>query len=257
MKSRATLILLSSLFVVACTDPSGKIIQKISELEQGELTPEVYGELADAQSEYLNLGKKDSLSKVFEVSVVENYMLSGNYEKSIEKGEELLIKDSLRFDQIASMLAESYKNVERNVKALSVYKKLAQNRALTPTELSSLGNLELDYYEERPDSTRVENLFNGANAMMNVGNHTEAIKRFDQLVSKHPTSKYGPFAMMQLATIYDEVLKDAETAQEKYEELVAQYPESKFAQDAQIILDRGYIGKTNEELIRMFEQNQK
>ena len=73
--------------------------------------------------------------------------------------------------------------------------------------------------------------------------------------SNYPEFDKNPVALFMLATfVYDEQLHDLDKAREAYQQIIDNYPENPFANDAAIAITQ--LGMTPEELIRMFESQE-
>lgn len=80
-----------------------------------------------------------------------------------------------------------------------------------------------------------------------------SIKLVDKLVADYPTFEQTPVALFMLANfIYDEQLHDLDKARATYQQIVDNYPDSPFANDAAISITQ--LGMTPDELVRMFEE---
>jgi outer membrane protein assembly factor BamD (BamD/ComL family) len=81
-----------------------------------------------------------------------------------------------------------------------------------------------------------------------------ALKYLDRLMTKYPKYKNAPYALFMQGMIYDDQLKDTANARKIYLEVIAKYPKSHLAKDAQASIQN--LGKSPEELIRAFEKKQ-
>ncbi len=83
----------------------------------------------------------------------------------------------------------------------------------------------------------------------------KSIALVDQLLADYPDFDKNPVALFMLASfVYDEQLHDLDKARETYQQIVDDYPDSPFANDAAISITQ--LGMTPDELVRMFEANQ-
>ena len=84
----------------------------------------------------------------------------------------------------------------------------------------------------------------------------QSIKLVNKLVADYPKCDKNPVALFMLATfVYDEQLHDLDKARETYQQIIDNYPDNPFAKDASIAITQ--LGMTPDELIRMFESNEK
>lgn len=107
--------------------------------------------------------------------------------------------------------------------------------------------------EEPKSSTAPEYLFKAGDLSINVQGPNKTIMIFDELLLNYPESEKAPTALFLKAFVYDDQLKDYANAKKYYELFLVKYPDSEFADDAEISLKN--LGKTSEELIEEFEKN--
>lgn len=96
-------------------------------------------------------------------------------------------------------------------------------------------------------------LFKSADINMNMRRPKAAIKSFDIILSKYPDFEKASSTLFLKAFIYEDQLGDLVSASRYYRLFIEKYPDSDFADDAEISLK--YLGKTPEELIEEFEKN--
>ncbi|MEO5906687.1 MAG: tetratricopeptide repeat protein [Saprospiraceae bacterium] len=80
----------------------------------------------------------------------------------------------------------------------------------------------------------------------------KAITLYDWIIERYPTHPRGSTALFLKAFTFDNDLKDYENARKYYEEFLAQYPKSEFAESAQFLIDN--LGKSDEELRQIIEK---
>lgn len=84
----------------------------------------------------------------------------------------------------------------------------------------------------------------------------ESIKMVDRLITDYPDYENNPVALFMLASfVYDEQMHDLDKARETYQRVIDEYPGTPFANDAAIAITQ--LGMTPEELVRMFEEQEK
>ena len=114
------------------------------------------------------------------------------------------------------------------------------------------------YVEENPDAAdAAEVLFKAVEISVNTKQDAQqSIKLVNKLVADYPKCDKNPVALFMLATfVYDEQLHDLDKARETYQQIIDNYPDNPFAKDASIAITQ--LGMTPDELIRMFESNEK
>ncbi len=80
----------------------------------------------------------------------------------------------------------------------------------------------------------------------------KAITLYDWIIERYPTHPRGSTALFLKAFTFDNDLKDYENARKYYEEFLAKYPKSEFAESAQFLIDN--LGKSDEELRQIIEK---
>ncbi len=110
------------------------------------------------------------------------------------------------------------------------------------------------YAEENPEAADApEYLFKAVEISINTKQDAQqSIDLVHRLVTNYPEFDKDPVALFMLATfVYDEQLHDLDQARETYQQVVDNYPDSPFADDAAIAITQ--LGMTPEELVKMFE----
>jgi tetratricopeptide (TPR) repeat protein len=128
-----------------------------------------------------------------------------------------------------------------------------QNR-VNRQEAMALVNLYEEYATQNPDdSLSPEYLFRASDISMNLGRPGQTIRLFNRILTKYPDFKKAPSTLFLMAFVYEDQIKDYDNAKKYYELFLSKYPDSEFADDAEISLKN--LGKSPEELIREFEEN--
>jgi len=104
------------------------------------------------------------------------------------------------------------------------------------------------------DSLSPEYLFKAAEIARALHNGQEAILYYDKICTDFPQYEKASTALFLKAFTYENTLKDTANARIGYQEFIKKYPDNQFADDAQYSLK--YLGKSPEELIKMFEGNE-
>jgi TolA-binding protein len=157
----------------------------------------------------------------------------GPQPKSTEEKEELTLEES-----IAQLEEELF-----NSNAV----KLDRRKAL---DLIKLYEQYVDTYPDRADAP--EYLFKAADISMNMRRPQATIALFDRIMTEYPDYEKSPSALFLKAFVYEDQLQDYENAKRYYELFLEKYPNSEFADDAEVSLQN--LGKSPEELIKEFEK---
>ncbi len=101
------------------------------------------------------------------------------------------------------------------------------------------------------DERSSDYLFKAADISMNLNRPSQTVALFDKFLNRYPEHEKAPTALFLKGFVMEDQMQDYDRAREVYELFLERYPESDFADDAQMSLEN--LGKTPEELIREFE----
>lgn len=117
-----------------------------------------------------------------------------------------------------------------------------------------LVQMYISYANNNPtDEKSPDLLFKAADISMNLDSGTNTIALFNRIIKEYPNYKNVATVMFLKGFVYEDQLQDYQNAAKCYMEFLEKYPESDFADDAQVSLNN--LGKTPEELIKEFEAN--
>jgi outer membrane protein assembly factor BamD (BamD/ComL family) len=117
-----------------------------------------------------------------------------------------------------------------------------------------LVKLYVQFADQNPaDPQSPEYLFKAADISMNLNRPQQTIKLFDRILTNYPSSNKAPSSLFLKAFVYEDQLQDYDKAKKYYELFLVEYPNSEFADDAEVSIKN--LGKTPEELIKEFEKN--
>jgi outer membrane protein assembly factor BamD (BamD/ComL family) len=126
------------------------------------------------------------------------------------------------------------------------------NRDLADGELKAYA----EFAEKFPEDTRSEEfLYKAAELANSMGKTAAALDYYHSFCEKYPQSKKAPYALFLQAFIYENQLKNLDKARELYNGFLTTYPDHELAKDARFSLNN--LGKSEEELIKMFEEKNK
>jgi TolA-binding protein len=112
------------------------------------------------------------------------------------------------------------------------------------------------FADEFPENTEApQMLFKAGDMSMNLNMSQEAIDIFNRIMNSYPDFDKTPQCLFLKGYIYENNLGDLQMAKSIYEEFLQKYPEDDFADDAEVSIKN--LGKTPEELIKEFEEQQK
>lgn len=112
-----------------------------------------------------------------------------------------------------------------------------------------------EYASYFPDEQKSpEYLFKAGELANSMQLSQPALSYLNRVMNKYPNYKNAPYALFMQGMIYDDQLKDTANARKMYQQVIAKYPQSQLAQDAQASINN--LGKSVEELVKEFEQKQ-
>lgn len=131
----------------------------------------------------------------------------------------------------------------------------SQDVQVSKEEATNLIAMYKQFADEFPDDSLAPlYLFRASDLSMNLQRPKETIALFDALLENYPDYEKTPSVLFLKAFVYEDQLRDLDHARMYYEEFIEKYPDSDFADDAEMSLKN--LGKTPEELILEFEKNQ-
>lgn len=255
MKIRS-ISLFSTAFVAllfqSCAQPS--VLDQIKELEnqEAQMQPEAAKKLAGLYREYA-AENKDSLAEEFLLRSAQIDLEGERYGAVIDSDSLLQLQfDSSKYSkQISLLAAKALLKSGKESAAIRRYEKIANEEILHNRDLHQMKLAYLAYIEKYPENQEsLDYSIKAANLLATSGGARQAIDLYLSVVEKFPESAYAPFALTKTSEVYETQLGDIDQARKYLEQLIAEYPESNFARDAQVILDKGLLGLSDEEKFR-------
>jgi outer membrane protein assembly factor BamD (BamD/ComL family) len=105
------------------------------------------------------------------------------------------------------------------------------------------------------DTLSAAYLFKAGEIAMNLQLGSQAIFYYDKLTHNYPEYFKAPESMFLKAFIYENQLGDLNKAEQLYKQFIEMYPKHQLADDAKASLE--YLGKSPEELVKMFQEKNK
>lgn len=105
------------------------------------------------------------------------------------------------------------------------------------------------------DTTSAVFLFKAAEIAMNLQLGTQSIYYYDKIISNFPNFYKTAECLFLKAFIYENQLGDLKSAEKFYSQFISEYPNHPLAKDADASIK--YLGKSPEELIKMFQEQNK
>lgn len=110
-----------------------------------------------------------------------------------------------------------------------------------------------DYAKSYPaDSLSPDYLFKAAEILTAIQQYPQALAYYQNITDKYPNYKLVEESLFLQGALLDNFLNDDVKAKVIYEQLLAKYPKSKYAEDAKAAINN--LGKSDEELIKEFKK---
>ncbi len=126
------------------------------------------------------------------------------------------------------------------------------DKELAKSTMVEYANFAENYPE---DSLAAEYFFKAAELAQALQIGTQAVLYYDLIIEKYPNYKRISYSYFLKGFVYENVLADMDNAKIAYTEFLEKYPNHEFADDAKVLIDN--LGKSPEELIKMFEEQNK
>ena len=107
------------------------------------------------------------------------------------------------------------------------------------------------FVEQNPDdSTAATWLFHAMEINVALKNPDKCAELCDQLIAQYPDSKWSPRSLMLLGSyVYEDQLNDTARAHQAYQRLIDEYPNDTLVKDAKVLIN--CLGLTDEEKLTM------
>ena len=122
--------------------------------------------------------------------------------------------------------------------------------------LQELVDNYLAYARNHPeDSVTPYYRFRSADILMNTSQPADALEQLDILITRYSGFAKAADVLFLKGYIYENQLGELGRAKEVYKRFLEKYPEHSFADDVAVSIE--HLGRSPEELVRMFEEKQK
>jgi len=120
----------------------------------------------------------------------------------------------------------------------------------------TLINLYTNFAEKYPeDSLTPGYLFKAANLAMTMQDGPQALTLFNRILTKYPDDPKSSMSLFFVAFVQENLMQNLDKAKETYLLFLEKYPESDFADDAQMSLEN--LGKSLEQILKERAMKQK
>ena len=133
---------------------------------------------------------------------------------------------------------------------------MGENWQMNMDEAPKVAKKYCQFVKQNPnDSTAAKWLFHAMEINVMLKDVDKSVKLCDQLLEQYPQSKWAPMSLLLLGSyVYEDILDDTAQAHVAYQRLIDDYPESNLVEDAQKSIE--YLGLTLEERMSLFMMSQ-
>lgn len=125
---------------------------------------------------------------------------------------------------------------------------------LSAQQTGGIINAYMDYAENFPnDEMSADYLFRASDVSMNMGNFALSLNLLSRIQSDYSDFEKVEQCLFLQGFIWENYIGNTEKARDIYTRFLELYPDNDFADDVELSLQN--LGKTPEELIKMFEEN--
>jgi len=100
-----------------------------------------------------------------------------------------------------------------------------------------------------------EYLYKGTEVSRTLRTFSKSLSMYDWILDQYPQYEKAPTAMFLKGFIIENELKNDEMAKDVYSNFLKRYPDHQLKDDVQFLLEN--VGKTDEEIMKMIEENKK
>ena len=121
------------------------------------------------------------------------------------------------------------------------------DHTMNRNEAPKVAKTYCQYVKQNPnDTTVVKWLYHAMEINVMMKDADKSIELCDQLLEQYPQSKWAPMSLLLVGSfVYEDMLNDTAQAHAAYQKLIDNYPESALVNDAQKSIE--YLGLTQEE----------
>ena len=122
-----------------------------------------------------------------------------------------------------------------------------EDKSLNEATAPQVAETYCKYVEQNPDdSTAVEWLYHAMEINVMLKNADKSIELCNQLLQQYPQSKWAPMSLLLVGSfVYEDMLNDTAQAHAAYQRLIDDYPDSELVDDAEKSIE--FLGLTIEE----------
>lgn len=131
-----------------------------------------------------------------------------------------------------------------------------QDQSINEAEAPKVAEKYCKFVEQNPDDATADKwLYHALEINILLKDSNKSIALCDQLVRQYPQSKWTPTGLFLLGSyVYNDQLNDTARAHETFQKVIDNYPESELADDAKKSIE--YLGLTPEEIMTLIVMSQ-
>jgi outer membrane protein assembly factor BamD (BamD/ComL family) len=157
---------------------------------------------------------------------------------------------------IFTACSSKQENLKTEIKTLEDVLFADANKMIDKAKARELIDKYVQYGDEFPESQEApQMLFKAGDMSMNLNMPKKAIEIFDRIMNNYSDYEKNPQCLFLKGYIFENSMGDLNSAKRIYEEFLQKYPDDEFADDAEVSIKN--LGKSPEELIKEFEEQQK
>lgn len=252
MRTRVVLIAFIAtltLSIQSCKDKATKLQEEIADLEAREVqNGDSKAELNQKYELFAREYPNDDRSKTYLENATLFNQLTNNYEKAIELGQlyNKRYPESENKSAILISMGKAYAGMNEYDQAITQFEAAEEIAPLANADQRVYGEAFFNKIQDTTLEHRDEHLLKYVGIVEQAQGPNQCVPFLQSIYTDYPKSKYAPFAMMKHESIMEEN-GDIEGAKKMLERIIAEYPESNFARDAEHMLENDLLGKSAEE----------
>jgi outer membrane protein assembly factor BamD (BamD/ComL family) len=148
------------------------------------------------------------------------------------------------------------KTLTQNDLKMAEAKLFNDDKSINESEAPQVAETFCKFVEQHPDdSTAVEWLYHAMEINVMLKNADKSVELCDQLLQQYPQSKWAPMSLFLVGSyVYNDQLNDTAQAHATLQRLIDEYPESKLVEDAEKSIE--YLGLTPDEIMSLIMLSQ-
>lgn len=244
------------LTVCSCQNKREKALENIRNYEKSDsaLTEKGMLNLANLYMAFVEENPSDSLAINFKKKAAEIFCLNGNSTKCSELYIELLgtETDSAFVLKAYTRMGTSHYHLGSKDSALMFLSKANRLGKLSTQHRHFLANLLIDAGSKVPaDTVQTYAIYNAARQYHLLNLKDKAIDLYNKASYQLPKCEITVQALYLLGNLHNDYTQNYDEAKKAFTTIINEFPDHPYSQkngDARLILDKGFIGKTAEEI---------